>query len=122
MIAYLHDLADIFTKLCKCFNSTIWQGVSAVFFIIVMIVWCVTRIVALPVMIHFLFTDCIWPAPYDQFQPFIYLNGVFLSVMCALHYFWFALFWKMLYRFATEGKAEDIHNKVDNRAANKSDA
>ena len=56
VIAYLHDLADIFGSMCKGLNATIYQDSSAVIFIICMIVWFVTRIVSLPSIIYSVFT------------------------------------------------------------------
>ena len=45
----------------------------------------------------------------------MYLNAVFLSLMCCLHYYWFALFFKILGRVLTSGKVEDLGNKVETR-------
>jgi len=56
VIAYLHDLADIFGKICKGLNATVYQDSSAVFFVMCMIVWFATRIFSLPQMIYFIFT------------------------------------------------------------------
>ena len=67
VIAYLHDLADIFSKSCKCLNATVMQNTSAAVFICCMLVWCWTRILSLPVMIHFIFTEFAFPAPYEHF-------------------------------------------------------
>mmetsp|Transcript_28658 Transcript_28658/g.33680 ORF Transcript_28658/g.33680 Transcript_28658/m.33680 type:complete len:116 (-) Transcript_28658:290-637(-) len=48
VIAYLHDLADIFGCMSKGLNSTVYQDASAVAFVSCMLVWFVTRIVSLP--------------------------------------------------------------------------
>ena len=71
----------------------------------------------LPQIIYFLFFDdkAKFVPAQAQFQPFIYLNAVFLSVMCLLHYFWFGLFNKMLYDFIVHGKADDAQNKVETK-------
>ena len=71
----------------------------------------------LPQIIYFLFFDdkAKFVPAQAQFQPFIYLNAVFLSVMCLLHYFWFGLFNKMLYEFIVHGKADDAQNKVEKK-------
>ena len=113
VIAYLHDLADITGKLCKLLNATIYQNTSAVAFVACMVVWFVTRILALPQMIYFIFTDCNYTPSLQQFQPFIYLNGIFLSVMCVLHYYWFAMFFKILGRYISTGKGDDLQNRVE---------
>ena len=114
MVAYLHDLADIFGKITKGLNATIYQTESGYAFFGVYFVWLYTRIWLLPQIIYFLFFDekTKFAPAQAQFQPFIFLNAVFLSVMCILHYFWFGLFNKMLYVFIVYGKADDAQNKV----------
>lgn len=82
-------------------------------FICCMIVWFVTRIYCLPLMIHKIMTSMLYDAKHAQFQPFIYLNGIFLGVMCLLHYYWFAMFIKILSRFISTGEAKDEQNKVE---------
>ena len=113
VVAYLHDLADIFGRLCKGLNATIYQDSSAIFFVMCMIVWFATRIYSLPQMIYFILTKCIYPPELEQFQPYIYLSGIFLSVMCALHYYWFAMFIKILSRYVKTGEAKDDQNNLE---------
>ena len=112
-IAFLHDLADIPGNLCKALNSTTYQSSSAVVFIVCMCVWFVTRIYCLPQMIYKIFTDLKMDAEFAQFQPFIYLNGIFLTVMCFLHYYWFLMFFKILSRYVVTGEAKDEQNSVE---------
>lgn len=78
-----------------------------------MITWGFTRIYALPQMIYFIFTECTYGPGLEQFQPFIALNGIFLSVMFCLHVFWFFLFFKILGRYIFVGEAEDLQAKVE---------
>ena len=107
VIAYLHDLADIFGRMSKGLNCLVYQDSSAVAFVMCMIVWFITRIYCLPQMIWFIFTGAIYPDSLSQFQPFITFTGVFLSTMCMLHFFWFAMFFKILGRYIFEGEAHD---------------
>lgn len=111
-IAFLHDLADVPGNLCKCLNSTKYQGSSAVVFVTCMTVWFVTRIYLLPLIILKI-TSMSYEEQYAQFQPFVALNAVFLSVMCVLHYYWFAMFCKILSRYIVTGEAKDEQNKVE---------
>ena len=76
------------------------------------VVWGVTRIYALPLMIYEIFNYVKYDPEFAQFQPFIMLHGIFLSVMCFLHYYWFCLFFKMIYGFAVTGEAKDAQNDV----------
>ena len=73
-----------------------------------MVVWFVTRIVSLPQMIYFIFTEARYEGELTRFQPYIMLNGVFLSIMFALHCYWFCLFFKILGRYVQKGEAEDL--------------
>ena len=112
VIAYLHDLADIPGSLCKLLNSTHYQTSSVVVFLICMVVWFVTRIWSLPQMIYFIFTECQFQGELAPFQPYLTFSGIFLSIMCTLHYYWFMLFFKMLRRFVLKGETNDLQNKV----------
>ena len=88
------------------------QDTSAFVFVIVMIVWFYTRICSLPVMIWHIFTEVNYSAEFSHFDPFIKLSGVFLSVMLALHCYWFMLFFKIIGKYIFEGEADDLQNKV----------
>ena len=112
VIAYLHDLADVFGNLCKALNSSTYQDSSAFFFVMCMIVWFATRCIILPQMIYCIFNNYAYGPGLEHYQPFVTLNGVFLSVMLCLHYFWFAMFCKILSRYIIKGETEDTQNKV----------
>ena len=118
-IAFLHDLADILGAASKMLNSTIYQNSSVVAFLGCTAVWFFTRILVLPNMIFFIFT-CEYQGDLYQFQPYIILNGCFLSIMFLLHCYWFTLFIKMISRFVKEGEAKDVQNDVEaDQATNK---
>jgi hypothetical protein len=112
VVAYLHDLADIPGSSCKLLNSTTFQDASALVFMTCMVVWFGTRIVLLPQIIYFIFTEAAYSPAFGHFQPFLTLCGIFLSVMCALHYMWFAMFFKILSKYVFTGKAEDDQNTI----------
>jgi len=114
IVAYLHDLADIPANTGKVLSSTTYEKSSIVVGLVLMILWCHTRCILLPKIIYYLATKAMYTVPgEEQFQPYIYLSVIFLSVMCALHYFWFAMFFKILGRFLTTGTATDLGNKVE---------
>ena len=95
-IAYLHDLADIPANVGKVLSSTTFELAALIDGLILMTIWAYTRCYLLPKSIYFLFTEPKMKDPdMAQFDIFIILSGVFLSVMCALHYFWFFLFIRM---------------------------
>ena len=53
-----------------------------------------------------------YPPDRSQFNPFIKINGIFLSVMLFLHVYWFSMFVRMLKKFARGEKIEDEQHKV----------
>ena len=55
MIAYLHDLADIPANLGKVFSSTVYETISSVIGVWLMIFWGYTRIIILPWFIYHIF-------------------------------------------------------------------
>ena len=55
MIAYLHDLADIPANLGKVFSSTVYETISSVIGVWLMIFWGYTRIIILPWFIYHMF-------------------------------------------------------------------
>ena len=105
MIAYLHDIADIFANLIKCISTTHFDKAVVPVFVLMMVTWAWTRLYVLPQIVLFIFR-------YDneELSLFVKINGVFLSVLIFLHFFWFSLFIKMLYVKARTGVAEDIQN------------
>lgn len=76
-----------------------------------MITWFYTRICVLPPIIYFIFQQR-YLGELDKFTPYLKLNGIFLSIMCALHFYWFSLFFKILGRYVFKGEADDLQNKV----------
>lgn len=107
-IAFLHDIADIFANIVKFAGETSYDSVAAFCMVVHMSVWAWTRMVALPFCIYKIYET---PADIGVYAKpiFIYL----LSCMCALHFFWFYLFCRMIGRFCKDGKAEDIQSQTE---------
>jgi len=105
MIAFLHDIADIFGNAIKCMSTTHYDKAILPLFFTMMSVWFWTRIYVLPVIVYWIFQR-----ESGSLDMFIKLNGIFLSVLVFLHYFWFSLFFKMLWVKIKTGVAEDIQN------------
>jgi hypothetical protein len=102
-IAFLHDIADIFVNIVKFAGETSYNSVAALCMCIHMVVWFFTRNYTLPILIWKIFSSDI---PLGQYSKLIFCY--LLSCMFALHCFWFTLFVRMIWRFASEGVAEDI--------------
>ena len=105
VIAFLHDIADITSNITKPV-SDIKGGapVAAVFMLIHMVLWGWTRLVMLPFLIYTLSQE----GPREMGN---IVSGIFcwlLSCMCLLHFYWYTLFIKIIYKYATKGETEDI--------------
>lgn len=77
VIAYLHDIGDIFGCTVKCCSTTRASNLTLGVFIVMMSVWFWTRLFVLPQMIWLAMTE---PFP-DSFVIFIRINGIFLCVL-----------------------------------------
>jgi len=122
-IAFLHDIADIFGSMVKALSQTDYTKVTVPFFIGVMIVWGYTRNYLLVKYVYFIVTelfDC-FPAAYAQYNFVIIGATLNLGGMLILHYYWYALFIKILLFYKKSGKAEDLQNDVRQRVTKKND-
>ena len=77
-----------------------------------MVVWFVARLWCLPQMIYFKFTVCTFQDELAPLQPFMTISVTFLSILCALHAYWFSLFIKIIVHFFSKGQAEDLQNRI----------
>ena len=104
-IAYLHDTADITTNIVKGLAESIYGNAAAVVFVIHMVIWGWTRNIVLPFeSIWHIYLYCPDFEGYTICKPmFIYL----LCCMCLLHYYWYAMFIRMLKKYTSSGVAED---------------
>ena len=112
VIAYLHDIADIFVALCKTLSTTEYEflGISA--FAACFIAWFWTRIYVLPVFIYSIFNF----KGNETVQSYILINVIFLGVLQFMHIYWFGLFIKILVHKLTTGKNADLHSqKIDTK-------
>lgn len=77
MIAYLHDIADIFGCAVKFTTTIDMPRVTLWVFVVMISSWFWTRLFVLPQLIYMFFT-----APFSESVALFYrLNGVFLSVL-----------------------------------------
>ena len=102
VIAFLHDIADIFVSLSKSWAETNYSNVTAVLFVCAMGIWFYTRIFSLPILMYKLAET---EFPIGNYCKYIFLY--LLSCMLTLHVYWFTLFCKILMKFVKSGEAED---------------
>ena len=72
VVAYLHDIADIFTTSARVFNTTHYEKSALACFVLLLASWVWTRLYVLPQILYRVLTD---PFPESMliFQRF---NGV----------------------------------------------
>jgi hypothetical protein len=57
MVLFSLDIADIFTNSSSLFGQTVYDGMAACHFITMMIIWVYTRLLCLPYIVYYLFSD-----------------------------------------------------------------
>ena len=120
VVSYLHDIPEVLVTLGRISGSLRQVKLfSVVAFSLLVVTWAVTRCWTLSLIVYQVFTNMHWEEQYAQFQPFYIFVGLFLSVLTCLHYFWFYLILQILRRYVTQGKTDDITNKVETPRQNK---
>ena len=110
IIAWLHDIADIATTLCKTFDCIGFDIGTYVSFAGVVVSWFVSRLVWLPIIIVGIARHClgILPADIKHLNDILLFSFVtFLSTLQVLHVYWFYLFIRIFLN-ALDGKTGDI--------------
>lgn len=107
VIAYLHDISDIFISLTRTVSETEYKTTAIVLFFFTICSFVYTRI--------YVFSQCIYIVTYklQVYAGSPYLKPIFgLLLMCllVLHVYWFFLCCKILSNFFTKGVAEDSAN------------
>jgi hypothetical protein len=108
VIALIHDIADITTSMIKVIAETDYKYTTVGIFLFHMGLWAYTRNYGLYVAI------CkILEAPPDFGIPFnLHMYVFLLSCLLLLHYWWFYLFLKHLWKFIKKGTTENTMDKV----------
>ena len=112
LISFQHDIADIPCSLTKYFVQTKYTTATLISFATNMVVWGYTRNLLLPYVVWRIVGENLWMvAPFEEYWVIAALTCVFLSVMAALHYYWYYLFLCMLTKYQQKGEATDIHDE-----------
>ena len=110
VIAFLHDIADIFTSLIKVMAETKYIHKTAQFFPVCMLIWFYTRIFLLPQFIYTLYTE----DSIEFHSPLIrYYLCFMLLCLTILHCHWFLMFCRIYKKFLDFGIAEDEQEKTE---------
>lgn len=114
IVAYLHDIPEIFVSFGRIFSSTKkGQLPGSIMCVALIITWGVARCYVLPLIVYQVFTGMHWEAQHAMFQPFYFYVGLYLGVLVCLHYFWWFLILRILYRYVVKGKSDDLTHRVE---------
>ena len=102
IIAFLHDFSDVFVNLSRVFSDTKYENVTAFCFLTMLVTWLYARMIALPYCIYKL-----WYSPMDMGNLGRHCFCYLLSCLVLLHYHWYTLFMKMLYKLVLKGETDD---------------
>ncbi len=94
LIIFVHDLTDIPFQIAKAINTTVLHELAIYPFILGQLMWVYFRLFCLPLMIYELL-QVEYASEYAQFQPFVRLNAVFLSMLVCMHILWFYMFMRL---------------------------
>jgi len=115
IISWIHLVSDVTGSLVKCFASTYFNESTVVVFFVMMTSWFYFRLLCLPFWIINIFFNPImgYPDEFAEYDIFITLNGLYLTVLQFLQVYWFSLFIKMLLTYRKTGVAEDTQEQVE---------
>lgn len=110
IVAFLHDSSDFFIAFAKVLGETNFDKTNIVVYMAHLASWGYNRLVYFPVMIYEIHVY----SSITDWNRFCVFNFTFmLSCLCLLHYYWYALFLKILYRYATKGTREDLIQRTE---------
>ena len=94
MVAIVHDVCDIPGHLSKMLHSSTYSTISIIPFLTVQIMWVKFRLYCLPILIYHVYYMT-YPEDRSQFQPFMWINVIFLSTLLCMHIIWFGMFQRL---------------------------
>ena len=108
VISFIHDFTDMVCHFLKASSHTTFDVVTIPTFIFFLLSWGYMRNIILPICIYQNWNSGVF-AEYPILLP---IYCYFLSCLVILHYYWYSIFLKILYKLATEGATDDLQNKV----------
>ena len=109
-ISLVHDVADVFVYLARVFVDTIYDKISFVFYLGLMITFAYGRLYIYP---FYLIYHTIWynDATVANQIPGWTMMAVITHLLWALHIYWYVLLANIGLKYVTGGSAQDIHEK-----------
>ena len=120
LVIYIHDIADVWGHLGKCFGDTHFTYVKYFNAVSMWLGWLYSRLIAFPLIAYVAITlpnDLPFAEAYvgSKEQWLNQILTTFLFFLFLLNVWWFYLITYMIYTFATKGTSEDIQNKIQHK-------
>ena len=113
IVAWLHDISDVFVAISRALNSVGWDKCTAVTYTALMLSWVWTRVGVLPVIVYALVLGGEGTMPQNPYHaPWLRLEMTFLSALLVLHVYWFYMLAQMGYRLLSKGQVKDTVNDL----------
>ena len=111
-IFFIHDIPDVFLCFAKCLHYLKKEAATNTLFVLFVLTFFFTRLICLPSTSHcmFCFTGSFQSMPFDLVWKI--LAPLLSFVLQALHFFWFALILRMVYRLI-RGVKGDVRSDDD---------
>jgi len=115
VIAYLHDIADIFVSITRMSSETEYKKTTSVFMVLTIIAWFHSRL--------YVFSQCIyivtWKLQVFAVSPYLKpIFGFLLFCLFILHVYWFVLCIKIMLAIILTGKTEDLSYRPEETTRN----
>jgi hypothetical protein len=113
LVVYIHDIADVWGHLGKCFGDTHFNLVKYFNAVSMWVGWLYSRLIAFPLIAYVALTLPL-SKPFatewigSKEQKLYQILTSFLFFLFLLNIWWFYLITYMIYTFATKGTSEDI--------------
>jgi len=114
MVFMVHDISDVPVDLSKLANFMKWKITTVVCFILLVVVWAITRLAILPLVIvkgvfdlsHVMYLEGSMDVRHYKMYLCLF-KGLFVAIT-SLQFFWFFLLVRILYRLVMKGERHDL--------------
>jgi hypothetical protein len=110
-IAFVHAIADVPGMLAKVFSHTEYKNATLISFLACIVSWGYTRNFVVPTLLY-CSLDVHMPPALIEYEPIYVIKKSLLFILCLLHVYWMALFFRILCEFKKSGSTEDQQNKT----------
>jgi very-long-chain ceramide synthase len=126
IISLIHDASDVPGHLSKAFIQTTLDKITIPLSLFMMAAWFYLRNLMLPFCIYHVWNQGLIDNAFDKYLIPVYgvtmpIYCYLLSLLVILHYYWFSLFLRMLWRALNKISPDDIQNDMSKNLIVKKD-